>query len=58
MIFSKSKLRSELEQLKNIFLENGYSKNVILVNIKEKIANLSANVKFGPRKCPVYLKLP
>ena len=58
MICSKSKLDSVLEQLKKVFLENGYPEGVISVYIKEKIANLSVDVKFGPQKCPVYLKLP
>ena len=34
------------------------NEDVISVYIKEKIGNFSANVKFGPQKCPVYLKLP
>ena len=57
MICSKSKLDSELEKLTKIFLENGYPEDVISVYIKERIGNLSADVKFGPQKCPVYLKL-
>ena len=58
MICSKSKLDSELEKLTKIFLENGYPEDVISVYIKEKIGTFSADVKFGPQKCPVYLKLP
>ena len=58
MICSKSKLDSELKKLTNIFLEYGYPEDVISVYIKEKIGNFSADVKFGPQKCPVYLKLP
>ena len=58
MIYSKSKLDSELEKLTKIFLENGYPEDVISVYIKDKIGNFSADVKFGPQKCPVYLKLP
>ena len=58
MICSKSKLDSELEKLTKIFLEKGYPEDVILVYIKEKIGNFSADIKFGPQKCPVYLKLP
>ena len=55
MICSKSKLDSELEKLTKIFLENGYPEDVISVNIKEKIGNFSADIKFGPQKCPQYL---
>ena len=58
MICSKSKLDSELEKLTKIFLENSYPEDVISVYIKEKIGNFSADIKFGPQKCPVYLKLP
>ena len=58
MICSKSKLDSELEKLTKIILENGYPEDIISVYIKEKIGNFSADVKFGPQKCPIYLKLP
>ena len=58
MICSKPKLYSEFEKLNKIFLENGYPEDVISVYIKEKIGNFSADVKFRPQKCPVYLKLP
>ena len=58
MICSKSKLHAELEKLKTIFLDNGYPEDVILSYTKEKIASFSAVQKFGPQKCPVYLKLP
>ena len=42
----------------SLFLEKGYPEDVISVYIKEKIGNFSADVKFGPQKCLVYLKLP
>ena len=58
MICSMSKLDSALEKLTKIFLENGYPEDVISVYIREKIGNFSADVKFGPQKCPVHLKLP
>ena len=58
MICSKSKHDSELEKLTKIFLENSYPEDVISVYIKEKIGNFSAEIKFGPQKCLVYLKLP
>ena len=58
LICSKSKLDSELEKLTKIFLENGYPEDVISVYIKEKIGNFPPDIKFGPQKCPVYLKLP
>ena len=58
MICSKSRLHAELRKLKTIFLDNGYPEDVILSYTKEKIPSFSAVQKFGPQKCPVYLKLP
>ena len=39
-------------------MDNGYPEDVVLSYIKEKIASFSAVQKFGPQKCPIYLKLP
>ena len=50
MICSKTKLDSELD--------NGYPEDVLVSCIKEKLANISLEKRFGPEKCPVYLKLP
>ena len=58
MICSKSKVHAKLEKLKTFFLDNGYPEDVILSYTEEKIASFSAVQKFGPQKCPVYLKLP
>ena len=53
MICSKSKLHVALKKL----LNNGYPEDVIVSYTKEKIASFSPVQKFGPQKCPVYLKL-
>ena len=37
---------------------NGYSKNVINTQISKKIAQFSTLNRFGPEKCPVYLRVP
>ena len=58
MICSKNKLRSELETIKRILIENGYPENVIAACIKEKFANFVSKKRFGPEKCPVYLRIP
>ena len=58
MICSKNKLGSELDTIKRILIENGYPENVISVCIREKVANFVSNKRFGPEKCPVYLKVP
>ena len=58
MICSKNKLGSELDTIKRIFIENGYPENVTSACIKEKVANFVSNKRFGPEKCPVYLKMP
>ena len=58
MICSKTKLGSELEKIKELLIENGYSTDVLLSCINQKLANFEAEKTFGPEKCPVYLKLP
>ena len=57
-ICSKTKLDSELEKLKQLFIENGYPADVLLFCMNQKLANFAAEKTFGPDKCPVYLKLP
>ena len=41
-----------------ILIDNGYPEDVLVSCIKEKLANISSEKRFGPEKCPVYLKLP
>ena len=58
MICSKNKLGSELDVIKRVLIENGYPENVISACIREEVANFVSNKRFGPEKCPVYLKIP
>ncbi len=58
MICSKSRLDSELDKIRSILIENGYPEDVISDCFRKKIASFSADKKYGPQKCPVYLKMP
>ena len=51
-------IKSEFEQIKNLFLGNGYHKEAI-VNTMNKIVDKFRNKirPFGPPKCPVYVRL-
>ena len=40
------------------FIENGYPADVLLSCINQQLANFAVEKPFGPKKCPVYLKLP
>ena len=42
--------------MEKILLDNGYPKNVINTQIIKKIAQFSTLKRFGPEKCPVYLR--
>ena len=48
----------EREPIKKILLNNGYPKNVVNTQITKKIAQYSTLKRFGPEKCPVYLRVP
>ena len=58
MIYSKTKLGSELNKIKQLLIKNGYPTDVLLSCINQKLASFAAERTFGPEKCPVYLKLP
>ena len=58
MICPKSKLNEEIKHIKNILLDNGYPESIIDCNISKKIAQFSMSKRFGPEKCPVYLRVP
>ena len=58
MICTKRKLNGEIERIKKIFLDYGYPKNVVNTQITKKIAQFSNLKRFGPEKCPVYLRVP
>lgn len=57
-ICSQTHLPGELEFLKNMFMENGYPEHVIQACITQKLASMSSEPKYGPKGCPVYLRLP
>ena len=58
MICSKTKLGSELYEIKELLIENGNPTDILLFCINQKLANFAAEKAFGPEKRPVYLKLP
>ena len=58
MICTKRRLNGEIERIKKILLDNGYPKNVIYAQIAKKIAQFFTLKRFGPEKCPVYLRVP
>ena len=41
-----------------MLLDNGYPENVINTQITKKIAQFSTLKRFGPEKCPMYLRVP
>ena len=57
MICTKRRFNGEIERIKKILLDNGYPKNVINAKIAKKIAQFSTLEQFGPKKCPVYLRV-
>ena len=58
MFCFKTKLDSELYRIKQLLFDNGCPEYVFHSCIKQKLANFAAEKSFGPKKCPVYLKLP
>ena len=54
----KSKLNKEIKHIKNILLDNGYPESIINSNTSKKIAQFFMPERFGPEKCPVYLRVP
>ena len=53
MICSKTKLDSELDTIKHLLIDNEYPEDVLVSCIKENLANISSEKRFGPEKCPV-----
>ena len=51
-------LQQELENIKVILRDNGYPESIIDRGISNKLDRFESFPKFGPKKCPVYLKLP
>ena len=58
MICTKRRLNEEMERIKKIVRDNGYPKSIINTQITKKIAQFSTLKRFGPEKCPVYLRVP
>ena len=58
MICTKRRLNGGIERIKKVSLDNSYSKNVINAQIAKKIAQFFTLKRFGPEKCPVYLRVP
>ena len=57
-ICSPVKLRDEINKITSIFLNLGYPEFVINRTIKQILDRNEQPVKFGPDKCPVYIRLP
>ena len=58
MICTKNKFKQEIDFIKKILLDNGYTEDIVLKHISKKIAQFSTAKPFGPEKCPVYLRAP
>ena len=58
-IYSESKIEDELRVIRELFLNNGYPREVINDNINLTVTRFrNKNKIFGPSKCPVYFRLP
>ena len=58
MICTKRRLDGVMERIKKILLDNDNPTNVINGQIAKKIAQFSTLKRFGPEKCPLYLRVP
>ena len=56
-ICSPSKLDVEIETILNIFLKLGYPEHRVKGTIKKALSKSTIGI-IGPKKCPVYLRLP
>ena len=57
-ICSKSTLKHELDNIRSILVQNGYPEFLIDSRIYKKPLHFQQSIKEGPKKCPVYVKLP
>ena len=57
-ICSKSTLKHKLDNIRSILVKNGYPEFLIDLRISKKLLCFQQSTKEGPKKCPVYLKLP
>ena len=51
-------LANEISNIKKIFLDNGFPDYVVNTSISNKLASMAVEPKFGPRQCPIYVRLP
>ena len=51
-------LADKISNIKKIFLDNGFPEHVVNVCISNKITSMLVEPNFGPRKCPIYVRLP
>ena len=58
VICLKSTLQNELSNIPSILINNGYPEAVINTVITKKINQFRRPTQLGPKKCPVYLRLP
>ena len=58
VICSPGKVRQKLDCIRSILKNNGYPETIIHSSISKKISRFQLLPKEGPKKCPVYLKLP
>ena len=56
-ICSKSKLKEEINRIKEILLDNGYPEDFVPKQISKKTTQFSLPKRFGPDKCTVYLRV-
>ena len=57
-ICSKCHIDDELQNIKEILSENGYPTSLIEDRIRRMIRLSATSVRYGPKKCPIYLHLP
>ena len=57
-ICSPEKLQPELDKIRFILLNNNYPDYIIQSSISKTITQFNKPSHFGPKKCPVYLRLP
>ena len=56
-ICSVNRIKSEFEQIKNLFLGNWYPEEIIVDTMNKTVDKFRNNiVPFGPPKCPVYVR--
>lgn len=58
VICSPNKLPGELDNIRNILVDNGYPIDIVNSTIDRKIKRFHTPATYGPNKCPVYIHLP